>query len=67
LTLVTRQTKVNPDNPTFAIHVCHDPLYTKPLLLATDLALSAELSYLVYRDRWPVEHPPLAAKQMVGC
>lgn len=66
VTLVTSQTKVNPDNPTFSIHVCHDPQYTKPLVLATDLTLSAELSYLVYRDRWPVEHPPLAAKQMVG-
>lgn len=65
-TLVTSQTKVNLDNPTFALHVCHDPQYTKPLVLATDLAFSAELSYLVYRDRWPVEHPPLAAKQMVG-
>jgi hypothetical protein len=66
LALVTSQTKVNPDNRTFTIHVCHDPQYTKPLVLATDLALSAELIYLLYRDRWPVEHPPLAAKQMIG-
>jgi len=65
-TLVTSQTKVNPDNPTFAIHVFADPLYDKPLLLATDLMLNAELIYQIYRERWPVEHPPLAAKQMVG-
>lgn len=65
-TLVTRQTKVEKDNPTFSLHVFHDPHYAKPLVLATDLPFSAELVYLVYRDRWPVEHPPLAAKQMVG-
>lgn len=64
--LVTSQTQVHPDKPTFAIHVFSDPLYDKPLLLATDLMLSPELIYLIYRDRWPVEHPPLAAKQMVG-
>lgn len=65
-TLVTTQTKVNPNNPTFAIFVFYDPLYDKPLVLATDLALTADLIYLIYRDRWPVEHPPLAAKQMIG-
>jgi hypothetical protein len=64
--LVTSETKVNPDNPTFAIHVLYDPLYKKPLVLATDVALAAELIYLIYRERWPVEHPPLAAKQMIG-
>jgi hypothetical protein len=64
--LVTRDTKVAQSNPTYAIYVYHDPLYTHPLLLATDLALAAETVYLVYLDRWPVEHPPLAAKQMIG-
>jgi hypothetical protein len=64
--LVTSQTKVHPDNPTFAIYLFADPRYDKPLLLATDLTLDAELIYQIYRDRWPVEHPPLAAKQMVG-
>jgi hypothetical protein len=64
--LVTSQTKVHPDNKTFAIHVFYDPLYDKPLVLATDLMLSPELIFQIYRDRWPVEHPPLAAKQMIG-
>jgi hypothetical protein len=64
--LVTSLTKVKPDNPTFSLHCYFDPLYTKPLLLATDLTLNPELIYLIYRDRWPVEHPPLAAKQMIG-
>jgi hypothetical protein len=64
--LVTSRTQVHPDNPTFAIHVFYDPLYDKPLLLATDLMLNPELIFQIYRDRWPVEHPPLAAKQMIG-
>lgn len=64
--LVTVKTQVNPENPTFALWVFYDPLYKKPLVLATDMALSAETIYLVYRDRWSVEQPPLAAKQMIG-
>lgn len=64
--LVTSKQAVNSNHPTFSIHLFSDPLYNKPLLLATDMNLNAELIYLVYRDRWPVEHPPLAAKQMVG-
>lgn len=65
-TLVTASTKANPANPTFSIFVFYDPHYDKPLVLATDLTLTADLLYLIYRDRWPVEHPPLAAKQMIG-
>lgn len=65
-TLVTSQTKVHPDNKTFAIHVFDDPLYDKPLVLATDMTLSPDFIFQLYRDRWPVEHPPLAAKQMLG-
>jgi hypothetical protein len=65
-TLVTSQTKVKEDNPTFAIYVFDDPLYDKPLVLATDMTLTPDLILQIYRDRWPVEHPPLAAKQMLG-
>ena len=64
--LVTSDTKVSPEAKTFSIFVLTDPHYTNPLVLATDLALSAESVYLIYRDRWPVEQPPLAAKQMIG-
>lgn len=64
--LVTSQSKVSPDNPTFTIHVFVDPLYQTPLVVATDLPLRAELIYQVYRDRWSVEQPPLATKQMMG-
>jgi hypothetical protein len=64
--LVTSRSKVNPDQPTFSLYVFSDPLYDKPLLLATDMVLDALLIFQIYRDRWPVEQPPLAAKQMIG-
>jgi hypothetical protein len=64
--LVTSTTAVDSENPTFSIHVLSDPSYEHPLVLATDMTLTAELIYHIYRDRWPVEHPPLAAKQMIG-
>lgn len=52
---------------TFSIYVYTDPLYKQPLVLATNLHLTApESAYLIYRDRWPVEQAPLAAKQMIG-
>ena len=65
--VVTSQTKVDERAPTYSIHVLDDPAYTDPLILATDLVyISPEQAYLIYKDRWPVEHPPLAAKQMIG-
>lgn len=64
--LVTSDTKVADVQRTFSLYVFYDPLYAKPLILATDLNLQPETVLLIYLDRWPVEHPPLAAKQMVG-
>ena len=64
--LVTTATKVDSDNTTFSMYVFFDPHYLNPMVLATDMALKPETIYLVYRERWPVEHPPLAAKQMIG-
>ena len=64
--LVTSDTKVADAKETFSLYVFTDPLYTKPLILVTDLDLQAETVLSIYLDRWPVEHPPLAAKQMVG-
>ena len=65
--LVTPTTKVDPEGQTHSIYVYHDPLYKTPLVLATGLTVKKpETPYLIYRDRWPVEHPPLAAKQMIG-
>ena len=55
-----------PGAPTFSCVVIHDPRYQEPLLLCTPLALSGEHLRRLYRDRWPVEMLPLAAKQMLG-
>ena len=64
--LVSSDTKVAEATQTFSLYVFFDPHYTKPLILATDLDLRPETVLLIYLDRWPVEQPPLAAKQMIG-
>jgi hypothetical protein len=55
-----------PGSPTFAIVAIFDPSYTEPLLVATPLDLSPPTLRELYRDRWPVEQLPLAAKHMLG-
>ena len=55
-----------PGSPTFTIVAITDPAYTEPLLVATPLALAPQTLRELYRDRWPVEQLPLAAKQMLG-
>lgn len=65
--LVSSQTYASADAATFSIYVYHDPLYEQALVLATNLRkINAQTAYHLYRDRWPVEQPPLAAKQMIG-
>jgi len=54
------------DAARFTVIVIHDPRFTKPLVLATNLTLAAQDVRALYRDRWPVEQVPLAAKQMIG-
>ena len=46
--------------------VIHDPRYQAPLVLATNLSVSVYALWCLYRDRWPIEQVPLAAKQMIG-
>ena len=50
----------------FTIWVFFDPLYLKPMVLGTNLDAPAETIFRLYLDRWPVEQPPLVAKQMLG-
>jgi len=66
--LILRGTKANAaaDAPTFSIIAIYDPNFTQPLLLATSLTIVARDVRQLYRDRWPVEQLPLAAKQMIG-
>jgi hypothetical protein len=55
-----------PGAPSFTCVVIHNPRYREPLLLLTGLALCGRDCQGLYRDRWPVEMLPLAAKQMLG-
>ena len=55
-----------PGSPTFTVVAIYDPAYIEPLLVATPLALTPPVLRALYRDRWPVEQLPLAAKQMLG-
>ena len=66
LHLVRPDQKVAEVPETFTIWVFFDPLYQKPLVLGTNLAAEAETIFRLYLDRWPVEQPPLVAKQMLG-
>lgn len=62
--LVLSTTK--PGGVAFRCVVIHDPRYQEPLVLATTLPVSAYALWRLYRDRWPIEQVPLAAKQMLG-
>jgi hypothetical protein len=55
-----------PGAAAFRCVVIHDPRYQEPWVLATNLTVSAYALRCLYRDRWPVEQMPLAAKQMLG-
>jgi len=55
-----------PGAPAFRCVVIHDSRYQEPLVLVTNLPVSAYALWCLYRDRWPVEQAPLAAKQMLG-
>jgi len=54
------------EGPSFTVVAIHDPRYREPLLLASPLSVAAPVLRDLYRDRWPVEQLPLAAKQMLG-
>ena len=50
----------------FGCCVIRDPRYKAPWVLLTNLSVSGESLWRLYRDRWPIEQVPLAAKQMLG-
>jgi hypothetical protein len=55
-----------PGGPAFRCVVIHAPRYQEPWVLATHLPVSAYALWCLYRDRWPIEQMPLAAKQRLG-
>jgi hypothetical protein len=64
--LVLPDVKVRPETPTFYVVALHDPRFRHPWLLACPLRLTGASLRGLYRDRWPVEQIPMAAKQMLG-
>lgn len=55
-----------PGGEPYRLIVILDPRYHEPLVLATNLCITAHAIWRLYRDRWPVEQLPLAAKQVLG-
>ena len=64
--LILNHVVPNENTPTFDVYAIYDPAFAQPWLLATPVALKPESVRAIYKDRWPVEQIPLAAKQMVG-
>lgn len=64
--LVRSDQKVSAQNETFSIWVFRDPRYRTPLVLITNLQVSAEAVFRLYLDRWPVEQIPQVAKPLLG-
>lgn len=58
--------EARPGSASFRCVVIFDPRYKEALVLLSDLAVSAQALWCLYRDRWPIEQLPLAAKQMLG-
>ena len=52
---------------TLTVVAIFDPRHKEALLLATNLEACAEVLHYLYRDRWAVEHLPLAGKPLLGC
>jgi hypothetical protein len=64
--LVLKPLTPDEDNKTFDVYAIYDPDFPQPWLLAVPLKLKPDSVRAIYKDRWPVEQIPLAAKQMVG-
>lgn len=56
-----------PGSPSFRCVVFVHPRYKKPLILVTNLDIDVEALLALYRDRWPIEMLPQAAKPLLGC
>jgi hypothetical protein len=64
--LVLPDGKVAAEAKTFHVAAVYAPCFKEPWLLASPVALSGPAWRGLYRDRWPIEQVPLAAKQMIG-
>jgi hypothetical protein len=64
--LVLNDQRASLAHQTFRVMAIHDPRYADPLLLGVSLDVQPISVLGLYHDRWPVEGPPLVAKQMIG-
>jgi hypothetical protein len=64
--VVLREDKVSSDNQLFWIVAIHSPHYEEPWLFAIPFPIDAKDAFHIYINRWPIEQPPLASKQMIG-
>ena len=64
--VVLSDQKVSEENQLFWVVAIHDPRYENPLLLAFPFKLEAMAATHIYKNRWPIEQPPLVSKQMIG-
>jgi len=55
-----------PGAQAFRVVVIYDPRYKEPLVLGTNLRVSAHALWRLYKDRWAIEQLPLGAKAMLG-
>jgi hypothetical protein len=60
------QKAAKPGAAWFRCVVIYHPDYKQPLVIATNLSVSAYALYRLYRDRWPIETVAQAAKQVLG-
>ena len=51
---------------TFRLVAIFDPRYRQPLLLSSNLGVSPQALWHLYKGRWALEHLPLSAKPMLG-
>ena len=58
--------KVSTKNKLYWVVAIHSPLYDKPWIFAMPIPMKGEDAYNIYNNRWPIEQPPLASKQMIG-
>lgn len=64
--VVLSDEKVSEEKQLFWVVAVYDPQYENPLLLAFPLKLAAQAAAQIYKNRWPIEQPPLVSKQMLG-
>jgi len=67
LNVMRADLNVADDHERYSVWVFADPLFKTPLVLGTNLSVTAEVIFALYLDRWPVEQIPLVAKQLLGC